>query len=142
MDVMNGISKSLLFHLILSRSAMKAVSRVFRQSNIKSSTNRLHRAFASNMSTNEHGQGASHATDSALPQSVQEKVPKHVEEKVPDAAHDTGSNAQTGKVSHATGDSKVPQALQEGLPEKVEKAVPNAIHDTSGAKFSDGSVSK
>ena len=50
------------------------------------------------------------------------------------AVHDTGSNKETGKVSHATGDSKVPQALQEGLPEKVEKAVPNFIHDTSGSK--------
>lgn len=112
------------------------------------------------MSTNEHGQGASHAADSQLPGKVQEKVfdshcslhppipltPIQVsadtEHKVPDALHDTGSNPQTGKVSHATGDSKVPQTLQEGLPEKVEKIVPNKIHDTSGAKFSDGSVSK
>lgn len=68
------------------------------------------------------------------------QVPESVEQKVPDSVHDTGSNQQTGKVSHATGDSKVPQFLQEGLPEKVEKAVPNAIHDTKGAKFSDGSV--
>lgn len=70
------------------------------------------------------------------------QVPKSVEDKLPDALHDTGSNKDTGKVSHATGDSIVPKTLQEGLPEKVEKAVPNAIHDTSGAKFSDGSVSK
>lgn len=63
-----------------------------------------------------------------------------MEHNLPDSVHDTGSNQQTGKVSHATGDSIVPQALQEGLPEKVEKVVPNAIHDTSGAKFSDGSV--
>lgn len=88
-------------------------------------------------------------------------MPESVEHKIPDAAHDTGANKETGKVSHATGDSKVPkvgelvvqfhdtslhlcatQFLQEGLPEKVEKAVPNAIHDTSGAKMSDGSVSK
>lgn len=68
------------------------------------------------------------------------KVPSSVEHQVPDALHDTGSNKETGKVSHATGDSKVPKTLQEGLPEKVEKAVPNALHDTSGAKFSDGSV--
>jgi hypothetical protein len=61
------------------------------------------------------------------------KVPSSVEHKIPDAAHDTNSNKDTGKVSHATGDSKVPQWLQEGLPEKVEKAVPNAIHDTKGA---------
>lgn len=71
-----------------------------------------------------------------------EQVPKSVEEKVPDAAHDTGSNAKTGKVSHATGDSIVPKTLQEGLPEKVEKIVPNAIHDTKGATFSDGSKGK
>jgi hypothetical protein len=65
---------------------------------------------------------------------VQEKAPAKLEHELPDSIHDTGSNAQTGKVSHATGDSKVPQALQEALPEKVEKAVPNAIHDTSGLK--------
>jgi hypothetical protein len=102
------------------------------------------------------GKGASHASDSALPQGIQDrvrlfytfleyhfanivKVSKGTENKVPDALHDTGSNKHTGNVSHATGDSKVPQTLQEGLPEKVEKIVPNAIHDTSGAKFSDGS---
>lgn len=54
----------------------------------------------------------------------------------------SGSNKETGKVSHATGDSKVPHALQEAVPEKVEKALPNSIHDTSGAKMSDGSISK
>jgi hypothetical protein len=81
--------------------------------------------------------------------------------QLPDSVHDTGSNSETGKVSHATGKSIVPQvshtsvppyncmvywlhhqALQEGLPEKVEKIVPNAIHDTKGAKFSDGSVDR
>ena len=67
------------------------------------------------------------------------QAPKGLEKQIPDAVHDTGSNKETGKVSHATGDSVVPQALQEGLPESVKKAVPNAIHDTSGAKFSDGS---
>ncbi|KAM0714970.1 hypothetical protein Q7P37_009435 [Cladosporium fusiforme] len=112
--------------------------------------------------TNEKGQGASHAVDSQVPGKVQEKVqtpqiplhsthshttteqqvPKNVEDKLPDAAHDTGSNKHTGKVSHATGDSKVPKTLQEGLPEKVEKIVPNAIHDTKGAQFSDGSVDR
>lgn len=70
---------------------------------------------------NERGQGVSHATDSALPQKVQEKVPASVEHKVPDAAHNTGSNSETGKVSHATGKSIVPQVLQEGLPEKVSQ---------------------
>ncbi|KAF3046267.1 hypothetical protein E8E11_000430 [Didymella keratinophila] len=82
---------------------------------------------------NDKGQGVSHANDSALPQKVQEKVPASIEHQVPDSAHDTNSNKDTGKVSHATGDSKVPKVLQEGLPAKVEKAVPNAIHDTRGA---------
>jgi hypothetical protein len=111
---------------------------------------------------NERGQGVSHAADSQLPQKAQEavclprrayspsaqvadttsQVPSSVEHKVPDALHDTGSNPETGKVSHATGKSIVPQTLQEGLPEKVEKIVPNAIHDTKGAKFSNGSVGK
>jgi hypothetical protein len=112
--------------------------------------------------TNEKGQGASHATQSSVPGTVQDKAPKSVEDKLPDSVHDTDSNKHTGmpsipkcqrhssnpivsnthlgKVSHATGDSKVPKALQEGLPEKIEKIVPNSIHDTTGAKFSDGSV--
>lgn len=115
-------------------------------------------------STNQHGQGASHATDpqnaSSVPVKAQEavrylsshpskplnlippQVPASVEHKLPDALHDTNSNKETGKVSHATGSSIVPQTLQEGLPEKVEKVVPNAIHDTKGATFSDGSVGK
>ncbi|PIA94640.1 hypothetical protein CB0940_08393 [Cercospora beticola] len=97
-------------------------------------------------STNQHGQGASHATDpqnaSSVPGKAQEAVPASVEHKLPDALHDTNSNKETGKVSHATGSSIVPQTLQEGLPEKVEKVVPNAIHDTKGATFSDGSVGK
>lgn len=71
--------------------------------------------------TNEKGQGASHATSSSVPGTVQDKAPKSVEDKLPDSVHDTGANPKTGKVSHATGDSKVPKALQEGLPEKVEK---------------------
>lgn len=99
---------------------------------------------------NDKGQGVSHANDSALPQKVQEKVrmhikiatqsdsfepqvPSSIEHQVPDSAHDTNSNKNTGKVSHATGDSKVPKVLQEGLPAKVEKVVPHAIHDTRGA---------
>ena len=92
---------------------------------------------------NEKGQGASHAKDSQLPQKAQEKVrpkffaillllihadptcqvPSSIENELPDSVHDTNSNKDTGKVSHATGDSKVPKALQEGLPAKVEKAV-------------------
>ncbi|GAB7328052.1 hypothetical protein MBLNU13_g00096t1 [Cladosporium sp. NU13] len=63
-------------------------------------------------STNEHGQGASHATQSSVPGKVQEKAPASVE------------------------------AIQEGVPEKLEKILPNKIHDTAGAKFSDGSVGK
>jgi hypothetical protein len=77
---------------------------------------------------NEKGQGVSHASNSALPQKAQEKVccrlisssghclitqvPSSIEHQVPDALHDTGSNKETGKVSHATGDSKVPKFLQ------------------------------
>ena len=105
---------------------------------------------------NERGQGVSHATDSSVPGKIQEKVsfnhpspscylftlisfsstqaPAKLEHELPDSVHDTGSNKQTGKVSHAVGDSKVPQALQEALPEKVERAVPNAIHDTGPKK--------
>jgi len=80
---------------------------------------------------NEKGQGISHATDSQVPQKIQEKAPSKLEHELPDSVHDTGSNKETGKVSHAVdGDSKVPKALQEALPEKVEKAVPNAIHNT------------
>ncbi|KAJ9607441.1 hypothetical protein H2200_008514 [Cladophialophora chaetospira] len=84
--------------------------------------------------SNQQGQGVSHAKDSQVPQSVQEAAPSKLEHELPDSVHDTGSNKETGKVSHATGDSKVPQAVQEALPESVEKAVPDAIHDTSGSK--------
>ncbi|GAB7355454.1 hypothetical protein MBLNU459_g5958t1 [Dothideomycetes sp. NU459] len=79
---------------------------------------------------NKNGQGVSHATESQVPQKIQEKAPSKLEHELPDSVHDTGSNKETGKVSHAVGDSKVPKALQEALPESVEKAVPNAIHDT------------
>ena len=79
---------------------------------------------------NDKGQGVSHATDSSVPQKIQEQAPSKLEHELPDSVHNTGSNKETGKVSHATGDSKVPKALQEALPESVEKAVPNAIHDT------------
>ena len=75
------------------------------------------------LNQNERGQGVSHATNSSLPQSVQEKVPSSIENKVPDALHDTNSNKDTGKVSHATGKSIVPEALQQGLPEKVCSSV-------------------
>ena len=65
---------------------------------------------------------------------MQEKVPAGIEKQVPDALHDTGSNEETGKVSHATGPSKVPQAIQEGLPEKIERIVPESIHPTGDKK--------
>ncbi|OSS44637.1 hypothetical protein B5807_10457 [Epicoccum nigrum] len=73
---------------------------------------------------NDKGQGVSHATDSKLPQKAQEKVPSSIEHQVPDSAHDTNSNMDTGKVSHATSDLTVPKVLQEGLPAKVEKISP------------------
>ncbi|TID13184.1 hypothetical protein E6O75_ATG10257 [Venturia nashicola] len=83
---------------------------------------------------NEKGQGVSHATSYSVPQKIQEKAPSKLEHELPDSVHDTNSNKDTGKVSHAVGDSIVPKALQEALPEKVERAVPNAIHDTGDKK--------
>ncbi|KAG8630362.1 hypothetical protein KVT40_001981 [Elsinoe batatas] len=83
---------------------------------------------------NERGQGVSHAKDSSVPGKVQEKAPAKLEHELPDSVHDTNSNKDTGKVSHAVGDSKVPKKLQEALPEKVERAVPNIIHDTGPKK--------
>ncbi|KAL6163868.1 hypothetical protein ACJQWK_10390 [Exserohilum turcicum] len=104
-------------------------------------------------STNQHGQGASHATgDSAVPHKVQEAAPKGLEESLPDGVcfphlhlylnaniasqvHPTGSdpsNKSTGK-THALNDgddSIVPKKVQEAVPESVEKALPNAIHNT------------
>lgn len=53
---------------------------------------------------NDAGQGKSHASDSALPQGVQDKAPGGLEHNIPDSVHDTGSNKETGNVSHATGD--------------------------------------
>lgn len=99
---------------------------------------------------NERGQGVSHATDSQVPGKIQEKVhlfpsdplldhihsntilqaPAKLEHELPDSVHDTGSNAQTGKVSHATGPSKVPQAVQEAAPKKLEEILPEKIHPT------------
>jgi hypothetical protein len=98
---------------------------------------------------NERGQGVSHATDSQVPGKIQEKVntccniltwrhhvnisiqaPAKLEHELPDAVHDTGSNKQTGKVSHATGHSKVPQAIQEAAPQKLEEMLPEKIHPT------------
>ena len=98
---------------------------------------------------NERGQGVSHATDSQVPGKIQEKVhtssylifihsntnitpqaPAKLEHELPDSVHDTGSNHQTGKVSHATGPSKVPQAIQEAAPKKLEEILPEKIHPT------------
>jgi hypothetical protein len=99
---------------------------------------------------NERGQGVSHATDSSVPGKIQEKVstsplspffghvhtnivpqaPAKLEHELPDAVHNTGSNKETGKVSHATGPSKVPQAIQEAAPKKLEEILPEKIHPT------------
>lgn len=49
--------------------------------------------------TDSKGTGASHAADSSLPGTVQDKAPKSVEHKLPDSVHDTGSNPETGKVN-------------------------------------------
>lgn len=84
---------------------------------------------------NAKGQGVSHASDSSVPESIQQKVivledvvlhietgaltsyaqvPKKVEDELPDAVHNTGSNKETGKVSHGTGPkgSIVPQVCR------------------------------
>ncbi|KAI4735075.1 hypothetical protein E4T50_14395 [Aureobasidium sp. EXF-12298] len=79
---------------------------------------------------NEHGQGVSHATNSSVPGKIQEKAPAKLEHELPDSVHDTGSNHQTGKVSHATGPSKVPHAIQEAAPKKLEEILPEKIHPT------------
>jgi hypothetical protein len=46
--------------------------------------------------------------------------------KLPDSVHDTGSNHQTGKVSHATGDSKVPHVRL--LPSSYATSITNLNH--------------
>ncbi|KAF1846952.1 uncharacterized protein K460DRAFT_276176 [Cucurbitaria berberidis CBS 394.84] len=87
-------------------------------------------------SSNEYGQGKSHATgESAVPNKVQDAAPKGLEEALPEGVHPTGSNPnnQSTNKSHAKdgGDASiVPKKIQEKLPESVERAVPNAIHDT------------
>jgi hypothetical protein len=58
------------------------------------------------------------------------QAPAKLEHELPDAIHDTNSNKDTGKVSHATGPSKVPQAIQEGAPKKLEEMLPEKIHPT------------
>lgn len=120
-----------MFSLITKRQTPNILrTTLTKQKPQASSFSIYHRMSASN--TNEYGQGASHAGHSNVPEGIQKAAPKGVEDSLPDSVHDTGSNKDTGKVSHATGDSKVPQALQEALPESVERAVPDAIHDTSG----------
>lgn len=85
---------------------------------------------AATTSTNEKGQGASHATESQVPNKIQEAAPKSLEKELPDSVHDTGSNTETGKVSHAICESKLPQSIQEAAPEKLESQLPESIHPT------------
>ncbi|CAE7023716.1 hypothetical protein P3342_005279 [Pyrenophora teres f. teres] len=91
-------------------------------------------------STNEHGQGASHATgQSAVPNKVQEAAPKGLEEGLPESVHPTGSNpnSQSTSKTHALKDGEdsiVPKKVQEIVPESVERALPNAIHNTGDKK--------
>ncbi|CAN9478617.1 unnamed protein product [Alternaria alternata] len=81
-------------------------------------------------STNQHGQGASHATgQSAVPNKVQEAAPKGLEESLPESVHPTGSNpnSQSTSKTHALNDgedSVVPKKIQEIVPESVERALP------------------
>ncbi|KAK4243880.1 hypothetical protein C7999DRAFT_17836 [Corynascus novoguineensis] len=86
-------------------------------------------------STNQHGQGASHATGkSYVPGKIQEAAPERLENALPDKIHPTGPEpGQSINKTHAKDGgnaSIVPKKLQEKLPESVERAVPNAIHDT------------
>ncbi|KAK4236908.1 hypothetical protein C8A03DRAFT_45180 [Achaetomium macrosporum] len=90
-------------------------------------------------STNEYGQGASHATGkSHVPGKVQEAAPEKLEKVLPDRLYPTGEEpGQSSHKAHAKDDgnaSIVPKKLQEKLPESVERAVPNAIHDTGSKK--------
>merc|ERR1711963_1090504 len=107
----------------ISRPLIRQIP-IFKQSSIRMS------------STNQYGQGASHATgDSAVPHKVQEAAPKGLEESLPDGVHPTSkdpNNKSTGK-THALNDgddSIVPKKIQEVVPESVEKALPNSIHNT------------
>ncbi|KAL6704308.1 hypothetical protein ACN47E_008372 [Coniothyrium glycines] len=87
-------------------------------------------------STNDLGQGKSHATgDSAVPKKVQEIAPKGLEESLPEGIHPTAPHPTTHSTNqthakHNGEASIVPKKIQEILPESVERAVPNAIHDT------------
>ncbi|KAK4115500.1 hypothetical protein N656DRAFT_795236 [Canariomyces notabilis] len=89
-------------------------------------------------STNEYGQGKSHASgESKVPGKVQEAAPRGLEEALPDKLHPTGKEpGQSTNKSHAVDPdaSIVPKKLQEKLPESVERAVPNIIHDTGPKK--------
>lgn len=107
------------------------IKQTIRPSRLTRQTQTFRMSSSATTSTNEHGQGASHATDSQLPGKIQEAAPKTLEKEIPDSIHDTGSNKETGKVSHATGPSKVPQAIQEAAPEALEKALPESIHPTN-----------
>ncbi|KAG9201306.1 hypothetical protein B5807_10527 [Epicoccum nigrum] len=86
-------------------------------------------------STNEYGQGKSHATgESAVPNKVQDAAPSALEEALPDSVHPTGGKAdQSTSKTHALNDGEdsiVPKKIQEIVPESVERALPNAIHNT------------
>ncbi|AEO67131.1 db80a0ed-03d9-41c5-9e82-2b1ae0055c80 [Thermothielavioides terrestris] len=90
-------------------------------------------------STNEYGQGKTHATgESHVPGKVQEAAPEGLEKTLPDSIHPTGKEpGQSTNKTHAKegGDASiVPKKIQEKLPESVERAVPNIIHDTGDKK--------
>ncbi|KAK3310043.1 uncharacterized protein B0T15DRAFT_481539 [Chaetomium strumarium] len=96
-------------------------------------------SFVRMQSTNQHGQGASHATGhSKVPGKVQEAAPQGLEEALPDKLHPTGAEpGQSTHKTHAKDDgnaSIVPKKVQEKLPESIERAVPNVIHDTGSKK--------
>jgi hypothetical protein len=94
------------------------------------------------MSTNQ-----SHATQSAVPSSIQKNAPEGVERALPDSVRlspfvsclgpvankqvhntDTAGDAQK---SHATGPSKVPETIQKLAPKGLEEALPESIHPTN-----------
>ena len=119
---------------------LRTISRPFIQQ-----TSTLRRSSIRMSSTNQFGQGASHATgQSAVPNKVQDVAPKGVEEALPDGVslqqnsslsrysdtttqvHPTSSdptNQSTGK-THALNDGEdsiVPKKVQEIVPESVER---------------------
>ncbi|KAH7371194.1 hypothetical protein BKA66DRAFT_572932 [Pyrenochaeta sp. MPI-SDFR-AT-0127] len=79
-------------------------------------------------SSNNHGQGKSHASgESAVPNKIQQAAPKGLEESLPKGFHPTSSNPnnQSTNQTHAKdgGDASiVPKKIQEKLPESIERA--------------------